>query len=130
MTFFRSRRLRYLVVASFALAILLTQGARVYLHVHDVALHEAPASTDDAMHAHVEKGLSVPDPYDGTADTVDVSFDAILKLLNLHPLLALVAVTLLFLFARRPDRFVPPSGARLYFLDPPYLTPPGHGPPL
>jgi hypothetical protein len=130
MAFFRTRRLNGFVVAYLALAILLTQGARVYLHVHDDPLHELLSNDAAGMHAHVESGSALLDLSEDASHTIDLSLDAILKLLNIHPLLALITVSLLlFAFVRPVSTFSPRKDVQLYFPDPPYLSPPGHGPP-
>lgn len=122
MSFFRSHRARYFFTACLALAVVLAQGLRVQLHAHE----GAAAAT---VHAHV-KGASAPlDHHKDTTADVDVSFDATIKLVNILPLLALVAIVLGFGLTQSPVKFSRSAIARPRFLDPPYLAPPGHAPP-
>lgn len=123
MLFFRSHRGRYFFAACLALAVVLAQGLRVQLHAHDGVAGIA------AVHAHVDGGSTPLDHHDDTTANVDVSFEATLKLINILPLLTLVAVVLGFGFTRPPITFFRSTIVRPRFLDPPYLTPPGHAPP-
>lgn len=123
MSFFGSHRGRYFFTACLALAIVLAQGLRVQMHAHDGVAGMA------AVHAHVDGGSTPLNHHDDTTANVDVSFDATLKLINILPLLALVAIVLGFELIRSPMTFSRSAIARPCFLDPPYLAPPGHAPP-
>lgn len=105
------------------LTLLLTTGVRVYVHAHPTGF--APATE----HAHVHVGNDTVAFY-ASADLVDVSFSAIQKIFSLYPAVALLAVLLPFaLVVGTGTRARRLPSASLSYRDPPYLAPPGRGPP-
>lgn len=119
---FRSYRFRVVLTACLALAVVLMQGLRVQLHAHDGA-------SGAAVHAHLQGGPAPLDDHNDSTGDIDVSFDAAIKLANLLPWLALVAVVFGFGLVRLRANGFPPSIARSRLPAPPYLVPPGRGPP-
>lgn len=127
---FFSRRWQRLIAVGLALALLLATGIRVYVHAHPTEPVSETLSLVEAAHMHVGSDTSAFDTSDGATDSVDVSFSAVLKLFSLYPVVALLAVWLsLALAARLGIRAGRLSSAKFPYRDPPYLAPPGHGPP-
>lgn len=127
---FFSRRWHKVIAVGLALALLLATGMRVYVHAHQTEFVSETLSLAGATHVHVGNDTSAFDASDGATDSVDVSFSAVLKLFSLYPVVALLAVWLsLALAAHLGMRAGRLSSAKFPYREPPYLAPPGRGPP-
>jgi hypothetical protein len=122
MAFIRSQQVRCFFAVCITLAILFTQGLRVQLHSH------TDLTNFSTVHTHIVDGVAAIDN-DVTA-SIEIGKDALIKVLDVNPLLALVTLELLlFVFGLQVWRAIPLPRSQFHLFDPPFHTPPSHAPP-
>jgi len=131
MEYFFSPRWRNFTTLGLVLALLLTTGVHVYVHAHPAGFASEASSLVAHRHLHVGDGAFAFDASaDAASDPVDVSFNAVLKVFTLFPIVALPVGSLSLRLAGDTDiRARRLSSATTPYRDPPHLAPQGRGPP-